>query len=201
MKEQYYDALLNIKTGAEKKGFSNSIHYHRYEPTPYSALEVLFSNYELNSSDHVVDFGCGKGRLIFYINYLYNASVVGIEMNEDLSQDAIENRMGYLRIMKKREDKIQFYCGKAEEYPIDPRENRFYFFNPFSIQIFMNIVNHILRSVEQHERKIELILYYCSDDYMYFLENQSGFELKQEIVLPGLYEKNPYERFLIYQWG
>jgi hypothetical protein len=34
MNEQYYDALLNIKTTGEQKGFNDSFHYHRYEPTP-----------------------------------------------------------------------------------------------------------------------------------------------------------------------
>jgi hypothetical protein len=56
-----------------------------------------------------------------------------------------------------------------------------------------------LRSVEKKPREIELILYYAPEEYIYFLENQTAFELKEEIVLPELYEKNPYEKFLIYR--
>ena len=82
MKEKYYDELLNIKTEGEQVGFNESLHYHRYEPTPYVALEILFKQYELKSTDRIVDFGCGKGRLNFYIHYLFNSSVIGIEMNE-----------------------------------------------------------------------------------------------------------------------
>jgi hypothetical protein len=48
MNDQYYDALLNIKTGGDQKGFNQSFHYHRYEPTSYSALETLFNHYELS---------------------------------------------------------------------------------------------------------------------------------------------------------
>lgn len=201
MKEQFYDELLNIKTEGDQKGFNQSLHYHRYEPTPYSALDQLFTKYELKSSDRIVDFGCGKGRLNFYVNHLYRSSVVGIEMNEMLYQEAVENRNRYGEKHKNRQDHIHFQCCLAQDYKIDPSDNRFYFFNPFSIQIFMKIINNILRSVEMFQRDIELILYYGSDDYIFFLENQTPFELKEEIVLHGLYEKDDSERFLIYRLG
>ncbi|MFK9092152.1 SAM-dependent methyltransferase [Bacillus salipaludis] len=201
MKEHYYDKLFNIKTkGDRHEGGSNkSLHYHPYEPTPYSALEELFRHYEVKSGDRVVDFGCGKGRLNFYLHYFFHASVVGVEMNETLFHAAVENCGSYVGKMKKGQDQIQFYCCLAEEYEIDARDNRFYFFNPFSIQVFRKIVNHILLSVEKAEREIELVLYYPSEDYIYFLEGQTSFELKAEVILPYLYEHNPNERFLIYQ--
>lgn len=199
MQEQYYDELLRINTGEDQMGFYNSFHYHRYEPTPYDALEELFTQYKLKSSDRVVDFGCGKGRLNFYINYLFNASVVGVEMNEDFYDDAVENLLSYEKKNKYSVDKIHFHCCLAEEYQIDPLDNRFYFFNPFSLQIFMKIINNILLSVETSQREIELILYYVSEDYIYFLENQTSFELRKEVILPQVYEQNSYERFLIYR--
>ncbi|MEH7352269.1 methyltransferase [Neobacillus drentensis] len=202
MKEHYYDKLLNIKTKGDQNwgGAANkSLHYHPYEPTPYSALEELFRHYEVKSSDRVVDFGCGKGRLNFYIHYFFHTTVAGVEMNETLFQAAIRNLDNYVRKIKKGRDQIKFYCCLAEKYEIDERDNRFYFFNPFSIQVFRKIVNNILLSMETSKRDIELVLYYPSEEYIYFLENQTSFELKREVILPHLYEHNPNERFLIYQ--
>lgn len=201
MNEQFYDALLNIRTVGDQKGFNHSLHYHRYEPTPYLALEQLFNQYELKSSDRIVDFGCGKGRLNFYIHYLFNATVVGVEMNESFYQEAVENRKKYLKRSKNSKDRIHLHCCLAEEYLIDLFDNRFYFFNPFSIQIFMKIIKNILLSVEKSERVIELILYYPAKDYIYFLENDTSFELKEEVIVPNFYEQNPNERFLIYRLG
>lgn len=198
MKEKLYDELLNIKTDGNELGSNKSFHYHRYEPTPYSALEILFANYELKSSDRIVDFGCGKGRLNFYLNFLYNAFVVGVEIDESLYQEALENRKNYFKKTKKNKDKIDFRCCLAEEYEIDPLDNKFYFFNPFSIQVFMKIINRILLSVEKSEREIEVVLYYPSEEYIYFLNKYTSFELKKEVRLPGLYEDNPSEQFLIY---
>jgi SAM-dependent methyltransferase len=199
MKEKYYDDLLNVYTRGDQKGFYGSLHYHRYEPTPYSALEVFFKHYELKTSDRVVDFGCGKGRLNFFINYLFHSTVVGIEMNETFYEEALKNRSSYLKKAKKGQGQIHFQCSLAEEYLIDPQDNRFYFFNPFSLQIFMIVVNNILLSVEKANRNIEIVLYYPSEDYIYFLNNHPSFQLKQEVILADLYHQNPNERFMIYE--
>jgi SAM-dependent methyltransferase len=193
-----YDELLNIETEGNQRGYNKSFHYHRYEPTPYPALERLFAEYELNSSDHIVDFGCGKGRLNFYIHNLFHASVTGVEMNEKLYEEALENKANYL-IKAKNKGEIQFQCCLAEKYEITPLDNRFYFFNPFTIPIFWKIINNILVSVEKFKREVDVILYYPSEDYIYYLENNTSFELIKEIQLPGLYENNANERFLIYR--
>jgi SAM-dependent methyltransferase len=199
MKEKYYDDLLNIFTRGDQKDFNGSLHYHRYEPTPYSALEVLFEQYGLKNSDRIVDFGCGKGRLNFYLNYRFQSTVVGIEMNKGFFEKAISNRRNYLKSSKKNDDQIHFQNCLAEEYRINPLDNRFYFFNPFSLQIFMIVLNNILFSVENVKRDIEIILYYPSEDYIYFLNNHPTFQLKQEVLLKDLYKHNPNERFMIYR--
>ncbi|WP_462413171.1 methyltransferase [Neobacillus sp. Marseille-QA0830] len=199
MKEHYYDKLLNIKTRDEQQGFHKSLHYHRYEPTPYSGLEELFKHYEVEPSDRVVDFGCGKGRLNFYIHHFYHATVVGIEMSEELYGRALANQTSYLKRTKTRPDKLHFLCCLAEEYPIDPLDNCFYFFNPFSVQVFRKVVNNILLSAERFPRDMGLILYYPSEDYIYHLENYTVFECEKEIQVPYMYQHNPNERFLIYR--
>jgi SAM-dependent methyltransferase len=198
MKEQYYDTLLNIHTHGKQKGFHPSVHYNRYEPTPYQALETLFAQYVLKGSDRIVDFGCGRGRLNFFVHHLFHTSAVGIEMDQTFYEEALENKRNYIKKHRKGNDQIQFQCSLAEEYKVDSADNRFYFFNPFSLQIFMRTINNILRSVEKRPRQIEIILYYAPEEYLYFLENQTAFELKEEVILPDLYEQNPYVKFLIY---
>ncbi|MDQ0413575.1 SAM-dependent methyltransferase [Mesobacillus stamsii] len=173
-----------------------SIHYHRYEPTPYSALETFFNEYNMSSHDQIVDFGCGKGRLNFYLHHHFKASVVGVEMNETFYLEALKNKQSYLNNYRNRGDRITFYCLLAEEYDISPNENKFYFFNPFTVQIFMTVIKNIMISFEKHPREIDLILYYPSEDYLFFLENQTTFELVKEV---NLLENNPNERFLVYR--
>ncbi|WP_160686010.1 methyltransferase [Clostridium sp. C2-6-12] len=199
MNEQYYEKLLNIKTSGEQKIFNESIHYNRYEPTSYSALEVLSKNYTLTETDSLVDFGCGKGRLNFYMNYFFKSTVTGIEMNSFFYKEALENKKAYIKKHKKIIHNIYFSNCFAEEYNINPSNNKFYFFNPFSIQIFTKVVKNITISVEKYERPVDIILYYPSDDYIYFLENNTPFQFFDEIRLPSLYDKDQRQTFLVYR--
>ncbi|MDX8344788.1 class I SAM-dependent methyltransferase [Rossellomorea sp. YZS02] len=198
MKDYDYDTLLNIKTGDRQIGFHRSFHYHRYEPTPYEALQELFQHYELKSSDRVVDFGCGKGRLNFFIHHHFNSSVVGVEMNDEFYEDSMKNLDAYREKVKFRTGAITFHHCLAEEYDIQPNDNRFYFFNPFSVQVFMKVINNILFSVESFPRDIDILLYYSSDDYIHYLNDHPLFQLRKEVPLTGEYESNEYERFLVY---
>lgn len=190
-----YDHQLNIKTSDIQMGIHRSFTYHRYEPTPYGALDLLFEKYEIQSGDHVVDFGCGKGRLNFYLAYRFGARVTGIEMNEAFYKDCLHNLKSY---QGKNAQHIDFAQTLAEKYEVPPTANRFYFFNPFTIDIFRTVVNNILLSVEQAYRPVEIILYYPAPYYVFFLENHSMFSLKLEVQLDG-YEKNANERFLVYE--
>lgn len=199
MNEQYFEKLLNIKTSGEQKIFYESMHYNRYEPTSYSALEVLSKKYKFTADDSLIDFGCGKGRLNFYINYFFDSTVTGIEMNSFFYKESIDNKRDYLKKHKNRKSTINFSNCFAEEYSISPSDNKFYFFNPFSVQIFTKVIRNILISVEEHQRIVDVILYYPSDEYIYFLDNNTPFVLLNEIKIPHLYDKDKRQCFLIYR--
>lgn len=199
MEDFYYEKLFNIKTTGEQHNFYESYHYNRYEATSYLALESLFKEYKVNSTDCVVDFGCGKGRLSFYINYYFNSKITGIEMNNNYYNTCINNKKNYLKRYSKQKNKIEFLNEFAEEYKVSSTDNKFYFFNPFSLQIFMKVIKNILISTENYPRDIELILYYPSDDYIYYLENYTEFKLIQEINIPNLNLIDRRQKFLIYK--
>lgn len=201
MKEQEYEARLHIKTIDVQHLYNAFSHYNRYEPTPYAALDELCAVYPFHPEDTVIDFGCGKGRLNFYLHDRFDCSVIGLEMNGQFYEDALTNQMNYLKKVKKRRGSLQFEHVYAESYPIPVEATKFYFFNPFSVQIFIKVVNHILQSVEQAPRTIDLILYYPADEYRYFLENQTAFEQIEEVRLRDLFEKNHDERFVIYRFA
>lgn len=198
MKEKYYDKLLNINTIGNQNWKNTSTHNHPYEPTLYIALEELFEDYNLSKDDHIVDFGCGMGRLIFYINYYFKSYVTGVEINERYYEEALINKINYVKKNKKSEDKINFECNLAQQYEISTLDNKFYFFNPFSIQIFSKVIDNILESYEENMRDIDIIMYYPSAEYLDFLDYKTPFILNKEIYLKDLYEKDDKEKFVIY---
>ena len=198
MKEKYYDKLLNINTIGNQNWKSTSTHNHPYEPTLYIALEELFENYKLKEDDHIVDFGCGMGRLIFYINYHFQSYAKGVEINERYYEEALINKINYKKKNKKYMDKINFYCDLAQQYKISCLDNKFYFFNPFSIQIFSKVIDNILESYENNIRDMDIIMYYPSNEYLDFLDYKTPFTLNKEVNLTKLYEKDHREKFVIY---
>jgi SAM-dependent methyltransferase len=189
-----YDQHLNIQTSGKQMGFHRSFHYHRYEPTPYEGLDRLFEEYRVSERDHVIDFGCGKGRLNFYMAHHFGAEVTGIEMNEAFFEESLANLRSYKGSNK---EKIHFEQCLAERFEIPASANRFYFFNPFTVEIFRSVANNILLSVEEAYRPVEIILYYPAPDYVFFLENHALFQCKLEVKLAS-YESNVNERFLVY---
>lgn len=199
MKEQDYEKLLNIKTSGDQKVLYESLHYNRYEPTSYEALEILTEQYNFTVGDSVVDFGCGKGRINFYLNHFFYSTVTGIEMNKFFYEEALDNKKSFLKINKNRVDKVNFVNCLAERYEISSSDNKFYFFNPFSMQIFAKVVKNILVSLEKHERPVDIILYYPSDDFIFFLESNTPFLLVNEIKVPNLCTFDSNFRFLIYR--
>lgn len=200
MNEQYYEKLLNISTSKIQSSFYDSHHYNRYEATPYEVLSLLFDNYKLTSDDSIVDFGCGKGRLLFYINYYFNCKTTGIEMNKEFIDDCISNKNSYFnKNRKKYYSSINFINCFAEEYQIKHDDNRFYFFNPFSLEIFTKVLKNIQYSLEENYRPIDLILYYPSEDYIYYLENYTSFSLYKNIPLNHISMKNPRETITVYR--
>lgn len=197
MEEQRRDKKLAIQTSEIQQGFPESIHHNRYEPTPYSLLDQLFDRYSLSSSDRLVDFGSGKGRLNFYVHHRFGAQTAGIEMDPDFHRQAQENLQAYEK-KRKTGGSIRFIQCLAEEYKVEETDNKFYFFNPFSVQIFIAVVNNIMKSYEQRAREIDLILFFPSDDFIGYLAQRTQFEVAEEIELPSS-GKNLRERFLIYR--
>lgn len=198
MKEKYYDKLLNIDTIGKASWNKSTNHNHPYEPTLYEALEELFENYKLDENDHIVDFGCGMGRLIFYINYYFGSYATGIEINKKYYEAALTNKINYTKKNKKSLDKIDFKCDLAQQYEISNLDNKFYFFNPFSIQIFSKVIDNILESYENNMRNMDIIMYYPATEYLDLLDYKTPFTLSKEVYVKNLYDKDLREKFVIY---
>lgn len=81
MKENEWDKLLQIKTAGRDETNADAYH-HPYEPTPYCVLERLIESGLIGKTDVVLDYGCGKGRVGFFLSYRLKARVIGIEYDD-----------------------------------------------------------------------------------------------------------------------
>ncbi|MDE6433783.1 MAG: class I SAM-dependent methyltransferase [Lachnospiraceae bacterium] len=175
--------------------------YFRYEPTSYSGLICAFDEMEevLDRYDRLVDFGCGKGRVLFYVNQRFRCEVCGIEVDENLYENALDNRAYYNTRFRDSYERIEIINGKAEEYEIKREDTVFYFFNPFEINIFEQVMEHVMESVQIFPRRIFVMMYYPKEEYRDYMR-QKKFKLYKIAKLPT-YEMDYDEKVVIYEYG
>ncbi|MGI6037404.1 MAG: SAM-dependent methyltransferase [Limnochordia bacterium] len=195
MDTRKYDRELGIKTAGLRE-WDGHRHYNRYEATPYEALKALFKSYQINKHSGVVDFGCGRGRVAFYIHNRFRVPVIGIEANDKTYREALDNKDRYLRKAKHIKTPIVFEYGLAEQYEIKPQDTCFYFFNPFSSKVFAKVLRNIMASLEQAPRSIDLILYYPLQTYKEVVK-QYPFKQIHKVRSPKV--QDPLEKFIVYR--
>lgn len=191
-REKEWDKLLQIKTcGRDALGADE--YHHPYEPTPYSVLERLADSGLVGKDDVVLDYGCGKGRVGFFLSYRRSAKTIGIEYDPRIYKSALENQ-------KTAKSKATFILTRAEEYEVPPEVSRCYFFNPFSVEILHAVCARIIESWYEDPREVFLFFYYPADAYISYLMTVEELEFYDEIECDDLFAGNdPRERILIFQ--
>ena len=189
-----WDTLLQIKTtGRDELGADE--YHHPYEPTSYSVLERLADSGLIGSGDVLLDYGCGKGRVGFFLSYRRSVKTIGIEYDNRIYASALENRKTTISKIKP-----DFVLTKAEEYKVPPDVNRCYFFNPFSVEILHKVMARICESWYDNPREVFLFFYYPSDEYISYLMTVDELEFYDEIECYDLFEgHDPRERIMVFQ--
>ncbi|HLR14519.1 MAG TPA: SAM-dependent methyltransferase [Bacillota bacterium] len=198
MVERTFDEALNIHTiGVREWKGKEEEQYNRYEATPYEALEMFFNQYELKQTDTLVDFGAGEGRVSFYVHNRFNIPVKGIENNDKTFEEALRNQKSYQYRGIEKDAPIYFEFGLAELYEVQPTDNRFFLFNPFSVSIFKQVIANITISLKEHPRMAEVILYYPLPAFKRVMKH-TPFQKIKKIKVPKIHGK--YGKFIIYRF-
>lgn len=91
MKEEKWDKLLQIRTTGRDDSHADQYRYP-YEPTPYPVLERLANSGYIRKGNTLLDYGCGKGRVDFFLSWQTRCRSIGIEYNERIYEKAVENQ-------------------------------------------------------------------------------------------------------------
>lgn len=180
--EQGWDKLLKIRTSGRDDTNADQYHYP-YEPTPYNVLERLANSGYIRKQNLLLDYGCGKGRVDFFLSYETRCKTIGIEYDERIYQNAVAN--GSTAVSGKR---TQFLLQNAEQYHVPKEVDRCYFFNPFSVEILRKVMARILESYYGNPREMLLFFYFPSDEYVSYLMTVPELEFYDEISCDDLFE-------------
>ena len=188
-----WDQRLQIKTTGRDDSSADQYRYP-YEPTPYTVLERLVNSGLIREGDVVLDYGCGKGRVEFFLSHQTKAGTIGVEYDERIYRSAMENRQTAALHLK-----TDFALARAEAYEVPQAVNRCYFFNPFSLGILRKVMARILESYYENPREVLLFFYYPSEEYLSYLMMVNELEYYDEIPCGDLFEgKNARERIVIF---
>lgn len=192
--ETTWDIFLKIKTTGRDDSRSDRYRYP-YEPTPYLVLERLANSGLIKKNDVILDYGCGKGRVGFFLSYQTRVKSFGIEYDERIYEGAIENQK-----KANSAERTCFLRKNAENYEVPSDVNRCYFFNPFSVEILRKVMARIIKSYYLESRQILLFFYYPSVEYLSYLLTVDELEYLDEIDCRDLFnEDNQRERIIIFQ--
>ena len=192
--EQQWDKLLKIKTSGRDDTKSDCFRYP-YEPTPYAVLERLANSGFIRKQDVVLDYGCGKGRVGFFLAYQTRAHCIGVEYDERIIAVARENQNTAVSA-----GRVEILLGNAETFPVPQNVNKIFFFNPFSVEILQKAMARILESYYETSREMLLFFYFPSPEYISYLMTVDELSFYDEIDCSDLFEENKdREKIVIFQ--
>ena len=194
MKEEKWDKLLQIRTTGRDNSHADQYRYP-YEPTPYPVLERLANSGYIRKGNTLLDYGCGKGRVEFFLSWQTRCRSIGIEYDERIYEKAVENQN-----MSSASGRVTFQAVDAGEFPVPESVERIYFFNPISLEILQKVISRIRDSYYEAPREILLFFYYPSDEYISFLMTVNELTFYDEIDCGDLYDgKDSRERIVIFK--
>ena len=196
MNEEKWDRLLQMRTSGRDDSHADQYRYP-YEPTPYCVLERLADSGYLRKGNTLLDYGCGKGRVEFFLSWQTRCRSIGIEYDERIYEKAAENQKRAAAA-----GRVTFELANAEQFQVPEEADRIYFFNPFSLEILQKVISRIIDSYYAAPREILLFFYYPSDEYISFLMTVDELTFSDEIDCGDLFqEKDPRERIVIFETG
>lgn len=196
MNEEKWDRLLQIRTSGRDDSHADQYRYP-YEPTPYCVLERLADSGYLRKGNTLLDYGCGKGRVEFFLSWQTRCRSIGIEYDERIYEKAVENQKRAAAA-----GRVTFELVNAEQFQVPEEADRAYFFNPFSLEILQKVISRIIDSYYAAPREILLFFYYPSDEYISFLMTVDELTFSDEIDCGDLFQgKDSRERIIIFETG
>ena len=150
---------------------------YRYQATRVLPLRKMLSHLrrQLPAGSVLVDFGCGKGRVLL-LAAEQGFAARGVEYSSELCEIARRNVAAF---KSKTGSKMEMSVieGDVTTYEVRPDEAVFFLFNPFEPPIFERAVANLAASLERQPRELRLVLYLPNEQYHEAILARPQFQL------------------------
>lgn len=124
-----------------------------YTASPWWVLRWLLPRAHVRPGDVLVEYGCGKGRVLLDAARRYPfARVVGVELDPTLAAAATHllRRFGPF-------DHLDVTVADAAAWPLPDDATHVYLYNPFGGETFAAALGHIVASLDRAPRPLRLL--------------------------------------------
>lgn len=140
----------------EKIESENLTHASIYQASSYYLVEMAFKYLEDEKVNYgLVDYGCGKGRVLIVAAYFGFKKITGIDFSRNLILEAEANLEKITHLFP--ETDFNVICDDVVNYKIEKDKNCFFFFNPFDEIIMLKVIKSILSSLKDFPREVWVI--------------------------------------------
>jgi predicted RNA methylase len=166
----YYDLRYRVDTRSQVELEQVTVHCgdkdkgYKYQPSRVVQLRMLFRKLgaSLPVDGALVDFGCGKGRVLLVASEFGFKEARGVEFAQELCRIAEQNCRRYQAVSRTK-TRFQVIEADAAQYAVQADESVFFLYNPFGAAILQPVLGNIRRSAQAHPRRV-LIIYHCPEE-------------------------------------
>ena len=150
-----------------------------YAPTGRHEIQSIFDSLPLREDDVLVDYGCGKGRVLLVAYTHRFKRIVGVELSRELSDIARTNVGKYCRHDPNR---VEVVTCDAATHQLRDDETVFFLYNPFGPAVIDAALQNICESLHRRNRCAWLI--YVNPKWRGVVDRNNAFWLERQLDLP-----------------
>ncbi len=140
---------------------------HDYRPTPRLVFKWAMDMLpEAINRFEFIDVGSGQGRVLLMASHYSFEKITGIEIAEELHNDALLNVAQYPRTHMKCRDINPLHLS-AMRLEIPSQDTVFFLNNPFQLSMLERFVGQIVRSYKHSPRRFYIICVDCRDEHIF----------------------------------
>ena len=159
-------------------GFANPDFVH-YQPSSWRHLDRALEGCQVGADDVFIDYGCGKGRVVYLAAQRPFGRVIGLEIAEDLIAVARRN-------IERNRDRlvcpnIDLVTADVVGYEVPDDVTYAYFYNPFVGEVFRAALDGLIDSLDRRPRELTVI--YANPTMADLVRAAGRFELVREVAM------------------
>jgi hypothetical protein len=156
LEERYLGASTGGDVRAQELGYERGL----YRASSWLVLWELFRSLEVAEDDVFVDIGSGMGRAVFMAAHRPFRRVIGVERSRPLTEVAQRIIARHRHRLTCRD--IELPSVDALEWEIPDDLTVVYVYAPFPDEVFGQLVDRLVASIERSPRVVRLIYYYST---------------------------------------